>query len=492
MRLKLTHKLLAINIGIIFALTLTFVSLSYIASKSMYSNALNGIDLAVMEDLAATLSSQYAEEKSWSNVVENNSAWRDTVNHSFYKVFFSLMAKTASTSLNKEQRSLPAPTPPPKSTPAWDMPFGTFLQRVTLFDANKQLLIAPEINKTDVNFQAIKLHGKLIGWLSIGKIDMDMLPLAGYFFEQQLHIVNWVICFGGILAALLSFLFSRHITRPIQQLTAGAHQIAQRNFKTHINIRSGDELQELAERFNTIATELARYHAQQKQWLTDISHELKTPLTLLMGEIFAICDNLTKCDEDTALFLQNEVLHIKRLVDDLYELSKNDEIGLKLQLQTIDLQPFVEHILAPYYGLFAEKHIALEHSFSGEDFYLVVDCDRLTQVLRNLLENCLKYMDAPGKLRIRLIQQVQPSRMLVLTLEDSGPGVTAEAAKHMFDRLYRADTITGRTGGGAGLGLAICKAIINAHGGDIYAGSSDLGGLAIRIEFPQRANIEHE
>lgn len=489
MRIKLTHKILAINIGIILALTLTFVSLSYIASKSMYSNALNGIDLAVMEDLAATLSEQYEQDKSWDNIINDKSHWADTVNHSFYKVFFALMAQTAASSFNKEQRTMPAPTPPPKSTPAWDMPFGTFLQRATLLDAKKQALIIPEMVKSDVNYQPIKLHGTLIGWLSIGKIDMDILPLGQYFFYQQLRVVNWAIALGGALAALLSFMFSRHITRPIRELTVGAEQIARRNFNTRIEINTNDELHELAERFNTIATELARYHAQQKQWLTDISHELKTPLTLLMGEIFAICDNLTQCDENTAQALQHEVLHIKRLVDDLYELSKSDEIGLKLRRQTLDLKPFIEHIAAPYKALFAEKNIQTEEYFSGEDFYIVADADRLTQVVRNLLENCLKYMDSPGKLSLQLAETPQA---LVLTLNDSGPGVTHEAATLMFDRLYRADTITGRTSGGAGIGLAICKAIINAHGGEISAATGDLGGLSICIRLPRNTAFTHE
>ena len=160
MRIKLVHKLLGINIGIILVLTLVFVSLSYVASKSMYSNALNGIDLAVMEDLAATLSHEYAQKKSWEPWVKQKTEWNDTVNHSFYKVFYKLMAEAAATSFDKEQRATPIPAPPPKSTPAWDMPFGTFLQRATLLDANKQPLISPEIVKTDVNYQAIKLDGK--------------------------------------------------------------------------------------------------------------------------------------------------------------------------------------------------------------------------------------------------------------------------------------------------------------------------------------------
>lgn len=490
MRIKLIHKLLGINIGIILVLTMVFVSLSYVASKSMYSNALNGIDLAVMEDLAATLSQEYAQKKSWDTWIEQKSEWNDTVNHSFYKVFFNLMAEAAASSFDKEQRATPIPAPPPKSTPAWDMPFGTFLQRATLLDANKRVLIAPEIAKRDVNYQVIKLDGKIIGWLSIGKIDMDFLPLAQYFFYQQLKVVNWSIALGGILAALLSFMFSRHLTRPIRALTQGAHQIAQRNFSTRININSNDELQELAERFNTIATELASYHRQQKQWLTDISHELKTPLTLLVGEIFAICDNLTQCDENTAHNLQHEVLHIKRLVDDLYELSKGEEIGLNIRRQTLDLKPFIEHLASPYRTLFSDKDIQMEEVYTGDDFYVLADADRLTQVLRNLLENCLKYMDTPGRLKIHLMEQPQ---VVMIQLDDSGPGVSSEAAKHMFDRLYRADTITGRSGGGAGLGLAICKSIIDAHGGSIFATTSELGGLSIKIELPTFApkTLEH-
>lgn len=481
MRFKLTQKILFLNVGIIVALTVAFISLSYVASKSMYSNALNGIDLAVMEDLAPTLADIYAQEGSWEPLQKDAKLWSETVDHSFFKVFFSLMAKTAAIAPNKDTRAMQIPGPPPKSTPAWEMPFGTFLQRATLYDADKNPLITPPIVKKDINFQAIRHNGTLIGWLSIGKIDADMLPLAEYFFQQQLHIVNWAMAVGGLLAALLSLLFSRHLIRPIQQLIKGAQQIGQRDFSTQIKVNSGDEMQELAERFNELAAELARHQQQQKQWLTNISHELKTPLTLLMGEIYAVCDNLTQCDENTASFLQHEVSHVKRLVDDLFEMSKGDELGLKLVKHTIEFLPFLDHLLSPYRPLFAQKNLKIVEIYEGEEFFIYADSDRLTQVCRNILENCLRYMDTPGTFRIVLSRSFEN---LLLRFEDSGPGVSAQVAAQMFDRLYRADSSTARASGGAGVGLAICKMIVQAHGGKISAATSDLGGIAVRIELP--------
>lgn len=485
MRLKLAHKLFLINAGIIFALTAVFVGLSYFISKSMYSNALNGIDLDVMESLAENLSEEYQKNGSWDGYIQNRPHWNQTVDNNFFSVFFSLMAKVA-------ERAGPGNTPPggppipasPAENPKWEFPFGTFLQRLSLLDADKKPLIEAEIFKADASYQKIKLDGEIIGWLRVGRINVDMLPLAQYFFEQQLHIVYWSSIVGGLIAAALSFFLSRHITAPIRDLTRGAVQIARRNFQTHIKINTRDELQELAESFNAISKELAQYQTKQKQWLMDVSHELKAPLTLLVGEVFAICDNLSKCDDATANFLQNEVKHIKRMADDLYQLCQMDETGFRLNRQIVELQPFLEYQIRRYQEKFNNNKIVLTEIYAPDPIHIHVDSDRLSQVLSNIFENCLRYMNSPGSLWIRL------SRLdgkAVLEVEDSGPGVPQSALGRLFDRHYSVYADGRRASGGAGLGLAICKEIITAHGGEITAVLGVMGGLCIRIGLPLQA-----
>lgn len=489
MRLKLSHKLFLINAGIIFALTAVFVSLSYFVSKSMYSNALNGIDLDVMESLSAHLSENYKKSGSWDAYINDRDHWKQTVDNNFFSVFFSLMAKVAGTSGLGNAPPAGPPPPIPAENPKWEFPFGTFTQRLSLLDAHKNPLIEPEIFNAEASYQKIKLDGEVIGWLRVGKINVDMLPLAQYFFEQQLQVVYWSSIVGGFIAVILSFLLSRHITAPIRDLTLGAKQIAMRNFRSVIKINTRDELQELAESFNTISKELELHQTRQKQWLMDVSHELKAPLTLLVGEVFAICDNLSKCDDNTASFLQNEVKHIKRMADDLYQLCQMDEIGFHLNRQTIELQPFVEYQVRRYQDKFKSNNIKLNEEYVADSIYLNVDSDRLSQVLSNIFENCLRYMNSPGEVWIGL---QQGDGNVILAVEDSGPGVAESSLSKLFDRHYSAYTDERRASGGAGLGLAICKEIITAHGGEISAVAGGRGGLCIRIQLPMQAGMGYE
>jgi two-component system sensor histidine kinase BaeS len=480
MRLKLAHKLFLINAGIIFALTAAFVSLSYFVSKSMYSNALNGIDLEVMEHLSEKMSEHYRQHGSWDAYLNDRGYWAATADESFFSVFFSLMAKVAG---KGPQAVLEGFSPPESSQepPKWEFPFGTFFQRLSLLDANKQTLIQAEILNADASYRKIKVKGKVVGWLRVGRINVDMLPLAQYFFDQQLNIVYWSAIFGGLVAVILSFALSRHITAPIRTLTLGAQQIARRNFRNVITIKTRDELGDLAESFNAISQELDQYQTRQKQWLMNISHELRAPLTLLVGEVFAVCDNLSKCDDTTAAFLQDQVNHVKRIADDLYQICQMDEVGFHLNRRSIDLQEFVTYQVQRYADSFAKNQLTSHEEYEPESMYVFVDSDRFGQVLSNIFENCLRYSNSPGDIWIRISRSGGDA---ILEVEDSGPGVPQESLPRLFERLYRIESARSRLAGGAGLGLSICKEIILAHGGVIDARAGAHGGLCIRIRLP--------
>jgi hypothetical protein len=209
MRFKLVHKMILLNVGIIVVLTSAFLSLSYFTSKSMYSNALNGIDHEVMRVLSAGLSEHYQQQGSWQAFIDNPAQWRETVDRTFFSVFFQLMAEVA-----KERGEGYPPGPPPgfQDMPEWDFPFGTFIQRLSLLDAQKKnVLIAPEIFNEAATYRAIKVKGKTVAWLRVGSINVDMLPLAQYFFNQQLRIVYLSAVIGGLFAVFLSVVLSRQL-----------------------------------------------------------------------------------------------------------------------------------------------------------------------------------------------------------------------------------------------------------------------------------------
>lgn len=483
MRLKLAHKLVLINTSIIAILTLAFIGLSYFSSKSMYSNALNGIDRQVIKELSATLSRHYEEQQTWNGFIDNPQQWQETVDRQFFSVFFRLMAEVA-----KDQDAPAAPSGF-ESLPEWEFPFGTFFQRLSLLDAQKQPLINAAFLNEDATYRRIKANGTTVGWLRIGSIDVDMLPLAQYFFDQQLKIVYWSAAIGGLFAILSTFILSRHITFPINRLTQKAKQIAKRDFTSVVEVNTGDELQELAEGFNSISRELDIYQHRQKQWLMDVSHELKTPLTVLVGEVFAICDGLSKCDETTAELLQKEALRIKRIADDLYQLCQIEEMGLQLHCAPVHPGNVLKDLLHRYSSHLAAKHITVVSQFAATPASVYADADRLAQVFVNLLENCVRYSASPGTL---WVTEENLGTEVCLALEDSGPGVSDDALVRIFDRLYRLKANDGSDLGGAGLGLAICKEIILAHGGTIVPKHGSHGGLRIEIVLPQSERVHHE
>lgn len=475
MRIKLGHKLFLINASIMLILTGSFISLSYFSSKSMYSNALNGIDREVLGVLSGILSEHYQQHQSWDAFTHNPPQWQQTVDKTFFSVFFSLMAKASKDMGGPADLAM---APGFQDMPKWEFPFGTFLQRLSLLDPQKNALIKPEFFNQNASYKAIKVKGKTVGWLRVGSINVDMLPLAQYFFDQQLKIVYWSCLVGGLLAILLSFTLSRHITAPITHLTAMARRIAKRDFRSSVNIQTRDELQELAEGFNYASRELDLYQQRQKQWLMDVSHELKTPLTVLVGEVFAICDDLSKCDETTAELLQSEALRIKRIADDLHQMCLIEEHGIHLKPHPLDLQSVLREKVQYYHARFQNRGILIYENYLNEPATVLADGDRIAQVFGNLLENSLRYSKAPGNL---FISEEISGNTVRVAVEDSGPGIPGESLEKIFDRFYRIESSSRSHNGGSGLGLTISKEIILAHGGTIVARHGTHGGLRIEI-----------
>ncbi len=302
------------------------------------------------------------------------------------------------------------------------------------------------------------------------------------FLKQQtqaLYLIGGAIL---VLAAIVAFLLSRHLLAPIRKLTAGTQALAAREFGTRIEVESGDELGQLAADFNTMAQTLEQYERQRQQWISDIAHELRTPLSILSGEVEALQDGVREVNSVTLDSLRAEARHLSKIVNDLHELSLADAGVLSIKKEPLDPVPVLKETLSHFQTRFEENQITVENR-AGNDppTNIIGDADRLQQLFSNLLENTLRYADSPGTLQI---WQERTENRLTLFFEDSGPGVPAEALERLFDRLYRVDKSRSRTQGGSGLGLSICKSIVTAIGGEIRAVNGPSGGLRIEIELP--------
>ena len=209
---------------------------------------------------------------------------------------------------------------------------------------------------------------------------------------------------------------------------------------------------------------------------------MRTPLAILRGEIEAIQDGINQADAQTLASLHQEAVHLERLVNDLYDLSMSDNGALSYQKSRVNLTQVLQETLTVYHTVLQEKQLYLDsQAIKPQAVWLQADSQRLHQLFKNLLENSLRYTDKPGTLQVATY--ISPT-YIEIVFQDSAPGVPPEALSRLFDRLYRVEGSRNRATGGAGIGLSICKNIVEAHQGSISAAPASLGGLAIRIKLP--------
>ena len=282
-----------------------------------------------------------------------------------------------------------------------------------------------------------------------------------------------------LVAAIISLIFTLNFTGPIRKLATATKGLIGGEFKTRVNIKNKDEIGKLSRHFNILAKTLEKNSESQKQWIADISHELRTPLAILKSEIEAIQDGIRNFDSEALKSLSNEVARLNSLVDDLYELALSDIGAMKYQMTDLDLGNVLKETLDGYKERYQKSGIELSTNIE-EPITIVGDRQRLSQLFTNLLENSLRYTDSPGTLEITTSNETDYT---IVIFSDSAPGIDPKSIDKIFDRFYREELSRSREKGGAGIGLSICAAIVEAHSGSIIAKSSSLGGLLIEIQL---------
>jgi two-component system sensor histidine kinase BaeS len=230
-----------------------------------------------------------------------------------------------------------------------------------------------------------------------------------------------------------------------------------------------------------MAESLEQSHRSQRQWVADIAHELRTPLSILNGELQAAEDGVRAWNSDMRVSLQAEVDRLKGLVNDLRDLSLSDAGGMGYEWSDIDLVRIINDTLESFATRTSDSQLTVEKNIPADELRLHGDSRRLQQLIANLLENSCRYTSAGGHIRVTC----DATDKIRLTIEDTAPAVPDSTLPNLFDRLYRVDGSRNRARGGSGLGLAICKSIVKAHDGRIHAERSPLGGLAIKVVFPR-------
>jgi two-component system, OmpR family, sensor histidine kinase BaeS len=327
----------------------------------------------------------------------------------------------------------------------------------------------------------VGVDGAAVGWVGFAPIGRARPPEVERFLGGQLRALILTLVFALGLAAGLGFLLARHLSRPVRALDDTVRELSNGHFDRRAAVHTGDEIGALALNINRLGETLEKNRSSRQRWMADVAHELRTPVAILKGEVEALADGVRQLDARAISSLSEEIEQLSTLIGDLQTLALSDAGSLSLSREPLDLRALVQQVAESFREHLAARGISIELD-APQDVRLTADPQRLRQLLQNLLENTARYVLSGGTVRVALAAD---DEAVELTVEDSGPGVAEAQLGSLFERFYRVEQGRSRVGGGSGLGLSICRNIVEAHDGRIRAETSPLGGLAIHVRLPK-------
>jgi signal transduction histidine kinase len=286
---------------------------------------------------------------------------------------------------------------------------------------------------------------------------------------------------GAVAAVVLAVAFARGILRPIGALTTAAHRMERGDLSQRVHVTSNDEIGQLSHAFNAMADAMSRTEQLRRSMVADVAHELRTPLTNLRGYLEALRDGVAEPRTETIDSLYEEALLLSHLVDDLQDLTLSDAGRLSLRPEPFEAAALLNASVQALHPQAREQGVALVVDPMPRLPLVYADPQRIGQVVRNLLTNALTYTAPGGTVRLRA---ESCGSMVRVDVQDTGCGIASEHVQNVFERFYRADPSRARATGGAGIGLALVKQFVTAHGGTVGVVSSPGHGSCFSFTLP--------
>lgn len=322
---------------------------------------------------------------------------------------------------------------------------------------------------------------KLVGYLGT-PMNPALRDLRDNEFakRQQNHFLLMAMV-ALTIALACAIPMSYLLTQRVKKLAQHVQRLSKGEYQQRLSTKGQDEISTLAEHLNHLAHTLNQTEEARKRWVADISHELRTPLAVLKADLEALEDGVRKFDAKAIARLQKHATRLASLVNDLYQLSLTDIGAMSYRKQDCDIAELLGELSLSLQDKLNQTGLELDIKLPSTPTILFADAERLHQLFLNLFNNSINYTETPGKIHAQLSTDEQ---QVIFVIEDSAPGVDPILHEKLFERLYRAESSRSRETGGAGLGLSICRNIVDAHGGRITIENSELGGLKISVYLP--------
>jgi two-component system OmpR family sensor kinase len=343
---------------------------------------------------------------------------------------------------------------------------------LALDDADSEEVYAsqPRVKGYFLQSYPIEIDGQVRGTLSVFFVRNDFWITVLARLREFLVLVGVV---GGVVGIIFGVHMSRRIAAPLERLAAAAQAIGRRDLRQRVDLKGSREIVAVATAFNDMAAALEKAESLRRNLVADVAHELRTPLSVLQGNLLAILDGVYPLNAAEIAGLYNQTDVLNRLVNDLHDLSLADARQLPLKMQETDVAQLLNNVVTAFAPTAEAASVQLELDIAPELPCVLLDPLRLTQVLDNLLGNALRHTPAGGMVSLRANVAEDHLQLMV---KDTGEGISEEHLPHVFDRFYRTNRGRSRATGGAGLGLAIVRAIVETHGGQVIVGSDGIPG----------------
>lgn len=318
----------------------------------------------------------------------------------------------------------------------------------------------------------LKVRGERVGYLVV-TASSRFGVVRGILFP--IGVISIILAMFLIVAAIL---LARRFVDPLADVIYAARSVASGKLDTRISMKGPQDLRSLSNSFNEMAASLERSDQQRRDMLADVAHELRTPLSVIRGRLEGIVDGIYAENGPQVSMALEQTYVLGRLVEDLRLLTLAETRQLPFDKRAVNIGDVIERVLEMFSAEAVEKNLSLSFPEKDGDLSVLVDPQRFEQVLSNLIGNSLRYVPEGGRVWVTANETPVVVR---ITVNDTGPGVTAEDLPFIFDRFWRKEKSRSRVSGGTGLGLAIARQLIEAQGGTIEAGNLPEGGLQVVV-----------